>query len=120
MSEKEKKVFTVDELRNLRKVYKPLGRTEKVRYFKCPHCEKPGITTLRKALLSPGMPATCKSCGKSIGVTYRSWIKAMLPGAAIMICAIFLKSDILMYGLSAVGFVLMIWFHLLFVPLVKE
>ncbi len=88
-------------------------------YF-CPHCEKPGITALRKALLSPGMPATCKSCGKMIGVTYGSWIKAALPGAAVMIGAMFLESDLLMWGLSFVGLALMIWFHLLMVPLVKE
>ena len=31
-------IFTIDELRNLRKVYQPLGKLEKVRYFKCPHC----------------------------------------------------------------------------------
>lgn len=88
--------------------------------YKCPHCENHGITTLRKALLSPGMPATCKSCGKLVGVTYRSWIKAALPGALIMIVAIFLEQEILMYGLSLVGFALMIWFQLLLVPLVKE
>ncbi|MBN1353468.1 MAG: zf-TFIIB domain-containing protein [Candidatus Omnitrophica bacterium] len=33
-------VFTVDDLRNLRKIYKPLGRVEKVKYFKCPRCGK--------------------------------------------------------------------------------
>ena len=88
--------------------------------YKCPHCEKPGITALRKAVLSPGMPATCKSCGKPVGVTYRSWILAALPGAAVMIGAMFLESKILMYGLSFVGFALMIWIHLLTVPLVKE
>ena len=88
--------------------------------YKCPHCEKPGITALRKAFLSPGMPATCKSCGKPIGITYRSWIKAALPGAVVMIGAIFLKPAILMYALSLVGFALMMWFHLLFVPLIKE
>ena len=33
-------IFSVDELRRLRQVYKPLGRTEKVKYFKCPRCSK--------------------------------------------------------------------------------
>ncbi|MFC1708559.1 zf-TFIIB domain-containing protein [Candidatus Omnitrophota bacterium] len=33
-------VFTVDELHNLRKTYEPLGRIEKVQYFKCPRCVK--------------------------------------------------------------------------------
>ena len=88
--------------------------------YDCPHCEKPGVTVLRKALLSPGMPATCKSCGKLIGITYGSWIKAAMPGAFVMIGAAFLKSEIWMYGLSLVGFALMIWFHLLFVPFTKE
>lgn len=31
-------VFTVDDLHNLRRIYKPLGRMEKVKYYKCPHC----------------------------------------------------------------------------------
>jgi hypothetical protein len=66
------------------------------------------------------MPATCISCGKSVGVTYRQWIKAALPGAIVMIIAMFLKSDMLMYGLSTVGFALMIWLHLRMVPLVKD
>jgi Zn-finger nucleic acid-binding protein len=33
-------VFTIDELRRLREVYKPLGRVEKTKYFKCPRCRK--------------------------------------------------------------------------------
>lgn len=33
-------IFTVDELHNLRRIYRPLGRTEKVKYFKCPCCDK--------------------------------------------------------------------------------
>ena len=88
--------------------------------YKCPHCEKPGITVLRKVFLSPGMPASCKSCGKKVGVTYASWIKAALPGAAVMIGAVFLKSELLMYGVSVIGFALMIWLHLLLVPLVED
>ena len=88
--------------------------------YQCPHCEKPGITVLRKVFLSPGMPATCKSCGKMIGVTYGPWIKAALPGTAVMVGAIFIKSELLMYGISLIGFALMIWFHLLMVPLEKD
>ncbi|MEA3489672.1 MAG: zf-TFIIB domain-containing protein [Candidatus Omnitrophota bacterium] len=38
--EMEPAVFTVDDLRNLRKVYKPEGKIEKVKYFKCPRCGK--------------------------------------------------------------------------------
>jgi hypothetical protein len=88
--------------------------------YTCPHCEEQGITALRKVFLSPGMPATCKSCGEKIGVTYGSWIKAALPGAAVMIGALFIKSEVWMYGMSLLGFALMIGFHLLRVPLIKE
>ena len=88
--------------------------------FRCPHCEKPGVSVLRKALLSPGMPTTCKSCGKQIGITYGSWIKAAIPGACVMIGAAFLESETWMYGISTVGFALMIMTHLLFVPLMNE
>lgn len=33
-------VFTVDELRRLRKLYQPLGRIEKTRYVPCPICKE--------------------------------------------------------------------------------
>ncbi|MFC1570579.1 zf-TFIIB domain-containing protein [Candidatus Omnitrophota bacterium] len=36
--EMEPEVFTVDDLRRLRKLYKPMGKMEKVKYFKCPRC----------------------------------------------------------------------------------
>jgi len=36
----EPAVFTVDDLHRLRAVYKPEGREEKVKYFKCPRCGK--------------------------------------------------------------------------------
>ena len=78
------------------------------------------VTVLRKIFLGPGMPATCLPCGKPVGITYRHWIKAALPGAVVMIIAMFFKSNLLVYGLSSVGFVLMIWLHLRMVPLVKE
>lgn len=38
--EMKPEVFTVDELRILRKVYEPLGRVEDVKYVKCPRCDK--------------------------------------------------------------------------------
>ena len=87
--------------------------------YKCPCCGKKAVTVLRKIFLSPGMPAACLSCGKSVGITYRNWIKAALPGAMVMIIAMFFKSDLLIYGLSALGFALMICLQLRLVPLVK-
>lgn len=35
----EPAVFTVDELRMLRKNYHPMGKPEEIRYFKCPRCD---------------------------------------------------------------------------------
>ena len=86
--------------------------------YQCPHCHKKAVTVLRKIFLSPGMPAACRSCGRSVSVTYRHWLKAAWPGAAIMVLAMFLKSNLLMYTVSTAGFVLMTWMHLRMVPLV--
>ena len=66
------------------------------------------------------MAAACLSCRQPVGVTYRHWLKSALPGAVVMIIAMFFKSNLLMYGLSTVGFALMIWLHLQMVPLVAD
>jgi hypothetical protein len=47
-------------------------------------------------------------------------MKAALPGLLVMVAALFFESNLLVYGLSTVGLVLMIGLHLLWVPLVKE
>jgi len=38
--EMKPEVFSVDELYRLRKAYKPVGRVEEVKYFKCPRCDR--------------------------------------------------------------------------------
>lgn len=88
--------------------------------YQCPHCGKPAITTLRKAFLGPGALVPCQSCHKSIKISFTDWLKAALPGAAVMIAALFFESDAMVYGLSLAGLGLMIGLHLLWVPLVKE
>ena len=40
----------------------------------CPHCGGPGLTTTRKLALFPGLSATCRCCGRRIGV----------PGLAVL------------------------------------
>ena len=87
--------------------------------YQCPHCGQPAISALRKTVLGPGVPVACQSCGKSIKITYPSWLKATLPGVAIMVVALFFDSNLLVYGLSTAGLALMIALHLLWVPLVK-
>jgi len=88
--------------------------------YQCPYCGKPAISAPRKIILGPGVPVACQACGKSIKITYPSWLKAAMPGVAVMVVALFFDSDLLVYGLSTAGLALMIALHLLWVPLVKE
>jgi len=60
--------------------------------FRCPHCDKQGISPLRKVILSPGITAICKSCSGTSGLRYPSWLIAMIPGTILMIAALFVGS----------------------------
>jgi hypothetical protein len=55
----------------------------------CPHCGKPGISLLRKAVaMQPELAATCTACGKRVGVPLTSRLVTMLiflPGTFIYI-----------------------------------
>lgn len=86
----------------------------------CPHCHQPGISTVKKALLGPGSEIKCAACGQPVAVRFKPWLKAAIPGALVMVAAIFIKSEPLMYGVSAVGLVMMIGMHLALVPLDKS
>ena len=86
----------------------------------CPHCEKPGISPLRKAIMSPGLVASCKSCNGSSGLRYTSWLAAMLPGSVLMIAAMFVDTDSVVLSLNFIGLILMIIIPLMFAPLHKE
>lgn len=88
--------------------------------YQCPYCGKPAITFLRKVFLGPGAPVPCQACGKPVKVTFPAWLKAALPGAVVMVAALFFESDLMVYGLSLIGLALMIALHLMWVPLNKE
>ena len=88
--------------------------------YQCPHCGKPAISLIRKIFLGPGAPVPCQACEKTVKVTFSDWLKSTLPGAAVMIVALFFDSDLMVYGLSLIGLALLIGLHLLWVPLVKE
>lgn len=88
--------------------------------YQCPHCGKPAISALRKTFLGPGVPVPCQSCKKEIKINFRDWLKAALPGGALMVAAMFFDSDLAVYGLSLAGLALMIGLHLMRAPLVKE
>ena len=88
--------------------------------MRCPHCQQAGISPLRKAILSPGMPAVCQACGKTSSISYPSWLTAMLPGSVLMVAALLVNSQRLEWTLNGVGFMLMIVIPLLFTPLRKQ
>jgi len=88
--------------------------------FRCPHCEKPGISPLRKTIMSPGLLATCNFCSGSSSIRYPSWLTAMLPGSVLMIAALIVDSESLEWSLNIVGFMLMVVIPFLFTPLRKE
>jgi hypothetical protein len=83
----------------------------------CPHCGGPGITTLRRNSLGPAFPATCRSCGRKIGVPWSSML-AMLP-FLLGILAAPLLPGIPFLVLPAAGAVAM-FFLWRYVPLVKR
>ena len=88
--------------------------------FNCPHCEKPGISPLRKVILSPGIQTTCRACGGSSSTRYLSWLAAMLPGTALMVAALFVDSDLVEWSLSLLGLLMMIILPFWFTPLHRE
>lgn len=87
--------------------------------FSCPHCAQKGISSLRKAILSPGLLATCESCQGTSTIRYAAWLIAMIPGTILMLIALFVDSTLAEWILNIVGVVLMIVIPLLFAPLHK-
>jgi hypothetical protein len=88
--------------------------------FRCPHCNNRGISPLRKLILSPGLIATCGSCGGTSGIGYPSWLIAILPGSILMIAALFVDSAATEWSLNIVGLILMFILPFWFAPLHKE
>jgi len=88
--------------------------------FRCPHCEKPVISPLRKIILSPGFTAFCNSCNGSSSLRYPSWLAAMLPGTILMIAALFVDSASVEWSFNIIGIIMMSVLPFLFIPLHKE
>ena len=86
----------------------------------CPHCGGPGISIARKLGLGPAIPATCRTCGRKIGVSYGRAMLAFLPlGIAGIATEIIdtLPLRILVLGIGAGG---MLYMYLKHVPLVPR
>ena len=88
--------------------------------IRCPHCQQPGISPLRKAILSPGLFASCKLCQGESTLRYSGWLSAMTPGTLLMIASLFTDSTVVEWTLSGIGMALMIALPLWLAPLHKE
>jgi hypothetical protein len=93
---------------------------KRIPMIRCPHCEQPGITPLRKAILSPGISAVCAVCKKPSSIGYPSWLTAMLPGSVLMVAALLVHSQRIEWTLNTLGLLLMIVIPLLYTPLRKQ
>ena len=54
-----------------------------MKLYDCPHCGKPGISRLRRSCLGPALPATCRSCGRKIGVPWSS-VLLVIPSSIVL------------------------------------
>ncbi len=88
--------------------------------LRCPHCQQPGISPLRKAILSPGLLASCKLCQGESTLRYKGWLTAMTPGTLLMIAALFVDDSTTEWILNGVGMALIIALPLWFAPLHKD
>jgi hypothetical protein len=86
----------------------------------CPHCKKDSISPFKKAILSPGLLATCKACGKPSTLRYKSWLIAMIPGSILLLAALFVDSKSIEWTLNIIGLLLIIILPYFFSPLHKE
>lgn len=83
----------------------------------CPHCEKPGISVLRKLFLGPALPATCKACGKKVGVPYTASLMANTPFLAAFVASFFVESFVFKAALWVAGIIVVTIIEIRWVPL---
>jgi len=86
----------------------------------CPHCNKPGISALRRAFLGPAIPATCSACGGKVGVPMYKSMLATAPFIIAIVAAQFAPTPTLSLSAWAIGAVVMFVLHFKFVPLIKR
>ena len=88
--------------------------------YLCPHCNKPGISVLRRAYLGPGVPATCTACGAKVGVPWSKSAIALLPFLLAILVAPSMPSLALSVLVWLLGAVAMIVLFFTIVPLIKK
>jgi hypothetical protein len=88
--------------------------------YLCPHCNKPGISVLRRACLGPGIPATCTACGAKVGVPWGKSAIALLPFVLAILIAPSMPSMAVSVLVWLVGAVAMFVLFFTIVPLIKK
>ena len=90
--------------------------------YLCPHCNKPGISTLRRSWLGSAISATCTVCGSKIGVPYGKSMLALTPLFLGMVLASLVRdiSFVASVLIWLVGIGAMFWMFFKFVPLIKR
>jgi len=86
----------------------------------CPHCNQPGISVLRKLYLGPAIPATCKNCGKKVGVPWSAMFVTVAGIIAYFSILLFVDSILLIVAVLVVVFFIMSFIHLKWIPLIPK
>jgi len=89
--------------------------------FKCPHCDKKGISVWGKLTIGMYNPAICKECGNEVSIPFTSLIVlTVLFTAEFMSVLFFVDSIILKIPIWIVMASLSLFFYLRYVPLIPK
>lgn len=83
---------------------------------KCPHCQKPSISTIRKLCLGPALATRCKQCNNKVGVSYSKSFIATIPLFVALALSISYNSPIPIL----IGFIITSIIYIKWVPLIKK
>ena len=86
----------------------------------CPHCGKPGISVMRKICLGPAWAATCRACGKKVGVPYKAMVLAAIPAFAAIVVSPLVHPFGFRFALWIYAFVVAGALHASLAPLVPK
>jgi hypothetical protein len=85
--------------------------------YKCPHCNDKGISFMRKMCLGPALPATCKCCGKKVGIPYMPSLLAGVPFVASIILGFSFDDFSMHTGGVILGWLVYSIIHIKMIPL---
>jgi len=88
--------------------------------YACPHCNKPGISLLRRATLGPALPAKCAECGAKVGVPWGSSFLALVPLMIGLLASTWLTDRTLGAVALVVGACVTLFLSHRFVPLIRK